>query len=46
MGLARGARLVRDVARGDEVGRADVEIAASGSAMRLYAELAREFPAG
>jgi predicted homoserine dehydrogenase-like protein len=46
IGLARGARLTRDVARGDEVGRADVEIAASGPAMRMYAELAQEFPAG
>ena len=42
MGLARGARLVRDVARGDEVRRADVDLASSGSAARLYAELARE----
>jgi predicted homoserine dehydrogenase-like protein len=46
MGLARGARLVRDVARGAEVRRADVEIASSGSAMRLYGDLAREHPAG
>ena len=38
MGLARGARLVRDVARGAEVKRADVEIASFGSAMRLYAD--------
>ena len=46
MGLARGARLVRDVPRGAEVKRADVEIASFGSAMRLYAELALERPAG
>ncbi|MDX6562712.1 MAG: hypothetical protein QOD65_2526 [Gaiellales bacterium] len=46
MGLARGARLVRDVARGAEVRRADVEIAPSGSAARLHAELAQELPAG
>ena len=46
MGLARGARLVRDVPRGAEVKRADVEIASFGSAMRLYAELALEQPAG
>ena len=46
MGLARGARLVRDVPRGAEVRRADVEIASFGSAMRLYAELALELPAG
>ena len=42
MGLARGARLVRDVARGDEVRLADVELAASGSATRLHAELVAE----
>jgi predicted homoserine dehydrogenase-like protein len=42
MGLARGARLVRDVARGAEVTRGDVELAPSGSAERLHAELAQE----
>jgi predicted homoserine dehydrogenase-like protein len=46
MGLARGARLMRDVARGDEVRRADVELASSGAAARLHAELARERRAG
>jgi predicted homoserine dehydrogenase-like protein len=42
MGLARGARLLRDVTRGAEVGHDDVEIAATGAAVRLHAELAGE----
>ena len=46
MGLARGARLVCDIARGDEVRRADVDLASSGSAARLHAELDRERRAG
>jgi predicted homoserine dehydrogenase-like protein len=45
MGLARGARLVRDVARGAAVTQADVEPAAAGAAARLHAELVRELQA-
>jgi predicted homoserine dehydrogenase-like protein len=41
MGLARGARLVRDVARGAEVTGADVEPAHAGAASRLYREARR-----
>jgi predicted homoserine dehydrogenase-like protein len=42
MGLARGARLVREVARGAELTSADVEWPPAGAASRLYAELAGE----
>ena len=43
MGLARGARLVRDVARGAEVTRADVEIALNrAAASGCYAEPCEE----
>jgi predicted homoserine dehydrogenase-like protein len=42
MGLARGARLRRDVARGAEVTRTDVELPATGAAGKLHAELAQE----
>ena len=42
MGLARGARLLRAVARGAEVTRADVEFPATGAAGQLYAELMQE----
>ena len=45
MGLARGARLRRDVARGGTVSCADVEIAAAGSAGTLHAELLGELQA-
>jgi predicted homoserine dehydrogenase-like protein len=45
MGLARGARLLRDVARGAEVTRADVELPSSGAAGLLYAELLQELQA-
>lgn len=41
MGLARGARLLRDVARGAAISQADVA-PAGGAAARLHAELARE----
>jgi predicted homoserine dehydrogenase-like protein len=46
MGLARGARLLRDVARGAVVVQADVEPAAAGAAATLHAELDRELRAG
>ncbi len=46
MGLARGARLVRAVARGAEVRRADVELTTAGAALRLHSELAGEIAAG
>ena len=46
MGLARGARLLRDVARGAAVAQADVEPAAAGAAATLHAELNRELQAG
>ncbi len=46
MGLARGARLLRAVARGAEVTRADVELAAGGAAVHLHGELASEAAAG
>ena len=36
MGLARGARLVRDVARGAAVSQADVEPAAAGAAAMRF----------
>ena len=42
MGLARGARLLRDVARGAEVTCTDVEMPATGAAGQLRAELAQE----
>ena len=42
MGLARGARLVRPVARGAEVARDDVEVASAGTAGQLDAQLATE----
>jgi predicted homoserine dehydrogenase-like protein len=42
MGLARGARLLREVARGATISRADVELPAAGAAARLHAELVRE----
>jgi predicted homoserine dehydrogenase-like protein len=45
MGLARGARLLRDVARGGTLSHADVELAATGEAGTLYGELARELQA-
>ncbi len=45
MGLARGARLLRDVARGAEVPRAAVECPAPGVAGALHAELAQELQA-
>ena len=40
MGLARGARLLRDVSRGAPLARADVEPAPAGAAGTLYGELA------
>jgi predicted homoserine dehydrogenase-like protein len=47
MGLARGARLVRAVARGAGLRRADVELAgAGGAAARLHDELADEIAGG
>jgi predicted homoserine dehydrogenase-like protein len=42
MGLARGARVVRDIARGSEVVFADVEIADRSRAATLHADLVRE----
>jgi predicted homoserine dehydrogenase-like protein len=45
IGLARGARLLRDVARGAELVRTDVELPANGAAARLHAELAQELRA-
>jgi predicted homoserine dehydrogenase-like protein len=42
MGLARGARLLRAVARGAVVAQADVEPASKGAAAALHAELTRE----
>ena len=39
MGLARGARVVRDITRGSEVSQQDVEIADRGSAAALYVDL-------
>jgi predicted homoserine dehydrogenase-like protein len=45
MGLARGARLLRDVVRGAWVASADVESASSGAAAALHAELSRELQA-
>jgi len=45
MGLARGARVVRDITRGSEVSQQDVEIAARGSAAALYVDLIRELTA-
>jgi predicted homoserine dehydrogenase-like protein len=42
MGLARGARLLRDVARGAVIAQADVEPASTGAAAALHAELVRE----
>ena len=39
MGLARGARLLRDVVRGAEVAHADVELAAPGAAAGMLAQL-------
>ena len=45
MGLARGARLRRDVARGAEVARADVEPAPVGAAAALHEELSSELQA-
>ena len=42
MGLARGARLLRDVARGALIAQADVEPASTGAAVALHAELVRE----
>jgi predicted homoserine dehydrogenase-like protein len=46
MGLARGARLVRDVERGAELTRADVELTTAGAAARLHAELVQELTTG
>jgi predicted homoserine dehydrogenase-like protein len=45
MGLARGARVVRDITRGSEVAQQDVEIADRGSAAALYVDLIRELAA-
>jgi len=45
MGLARGARLLRDVARGAAIAQADVEPASTGAAAALHAELVRELRA-
>jgi predicted homoserine dehydrogenase-like protein len=42
MGLARGARLLRDVARGALIAQTDVEPASTGAAVALHAELVRE----
>jgi predicted homoserine dehydrogenase-like protein len=42
MGLARGARLLRDVPRGAELRREDVEVTSSGPAALLHAELLQE----
>jgi predicted homoserine dehydrogenase-like protein len=45
MGLARGARLLRAVARGAAVAQKDVEAAPESAAAALHAELTREAPA-
>jgi predicted homoserine dehydrogenase-like protein len=45
MGLARGARLLRDIARGSAVSYADAEITATGRAKALHDELIRELQA-
>ncbi len=45
IGLTRGVRLVRDVARGCALSHADVEFAATGAAAALHAQLARELQA-
>jgi predicted homoserine dehydrogenase-like protein len=45
MGLARGARLRRDVAAGAPVALANVELGATGAAVALYGELTRELRA-
>jgi predicted homoserine dehydrogenase-like protein len=42
MGLARGARLLREIARGASVAFADVELPAAGAAATLRAELIRD----
>ena len=46
MGLARGARILRPIARGLELARADVELVPGGAAERLHAELAAEVATG